>query len=70
MRYLEVGAGKHISKIGLGTHQFGSSDWGYDDRYAEHEANAIVSRALELGSPSSTPPRSMVTRRAASSAGP
>ena len=29
MRYLEVGAGKHISKIGLGTHQFGSPDWGY-----------------------------------------
>jgi aryl-alcohol dehydrogenase-like predicted oxidoreductase len=49
MRYLEVGAGKHISKIGLGTHQFGSPDWGYGDRYAGHEARAIVRRALELG---------------------
>jgi len=49
MRYLEVGADKHISKIGLGTHQFGSPDWGYGDRYAGHEARAIVRRALELG---------------------
>jgi len=49
MRYLEVGTGKRISKIGLGTHQFGSPDWDYGDRYARHEAHAIVRRALELG---------------------
>jgi aryl-alcohol dehydrogenase-like predicted oxidoreductase len=49
MRYLNVGTGKRISKIGLGTYQFGSPDWGYGDQYAGREAHAIVRRALELG---------------------
>src|SRR5581483_1089033 len=49
MRYLDAGTGKPISKIGLGTHQFGSPDWAYGEQYAGHEARAIVRRAIELG---------------------
>ena len=49
MRYLDVGTDKKISKIGLGTHQFGTSDWDYGERYARDEARSIVRRALELG---------------------
>jgi aryl-alcohol dehydrogenase-like predicted oxidoreductase len=49
MRYLDIGTGKKISKIGLGTCQFGSREWGYGERYAGQEARAIVRRALELG---------------------
>jgi aryl-alcohol dehydrogenase-like predicted oxidoreductase len=49
MRYLDVDTGKKISKIGLGTWQFGSAEWGYSQRYADQVANAIVRRALELG---------------------
>ena len=49
MRYLDVGAGKRVSKVGLGTHQFGTAEWGYGERYAEREARVIVRRALDLG---------------------
>jgi aryl-alcohol dehydrogenase-like predicted oxidoreductase len=49
MRYLDLGTAKKISKIGLGTWQFGSREWGYGLRYSTQEASAIVSRALELG---------------------
>jgi aryl-alcohol dehydrogenase-like predicted oxidoreductase len=49
MRYLDIGTSKRISKIGLGTWQFGSREWGYGDRYAGEVAPAIVARALELG---------------------
>jgi aryl-alcohol dehydrogenase-like predicted oxidoreductase len=49
VRYLDLGAGRNISRIGLGTWQFGSDDWGYGARYAEQEAGRIVRRALELG---------------------
>jgi aryl-alcohol dehydrogenase-like predicted oxidoreductase len=49
MRYLDFDTGKEISKIGLGTSQFGSREWGYGERYARREAQAIVQRALELG---------------------
>jgi len=49
MRYLDVGTAKKISKIGLGTWQFGSTEWGYGDPYAKQEAYAIVRRAVELG---------------------
>jgi aryl-alcohol dehydrogenase-like predicted oxidoreductase len=49
MRYLELGTAKQISKIGLGTWQFGSREWGYGEQYAVQDAQAIVSRALELG---------------------
>jgi len=49
MRYLDIDTTTRISKIGLGTWQFGSREWGYGQPYAEHEASAIVRRALELG---------------------
>jgi len=49
MRYLDVDTAKKVSKIGLGTWQFGSREWGYGDSYAGSEAKAIVRRALELG---------------------
>jgi aryl-alcohol dehydrogenase-like predicted oxidoreductase len=49
MRYLTNYTATRISKIGLGTWQFGSRDWGYGDQYATHDADAIVRRALELG---------------------
>lgn len=49
MRYLATDIPKKISKIGLGTSQFGSADWGYGRDYTRQEAPAIVRRALELG---------------------
>ena len=52
MRYLSPGAdpqATRISRIGLGTWQFGSREWGYGPAYAGPEARAIVRRALELG---------------------
>ncbi len=38
-----------VSRIGLGTWQFGSREWGYGDSYASGAARDIVERALELG---------------------
>jgi aryl-alcohol dehydrogenase-like predicted oxidoreductase len=49
VRYLNVDTATKISKIGLGTWQFGSRDWGYGKQYAEQESQAIVRRAIELG---------------------
>ena len=49
MRYLRVENTKRISKIGLGTVQFGSMAWGYGESYDRRESIAIVRRALELG---------------------
>lgn len=49
VRYVELELAKPVSKIGLGTWQFGTREWGYGDRYAEVEAARIVKRALELG---------------------
>ena len=52
MRYLSTvtdPATTKISRIGLGTWQFGSREWGYGQSYAGQEAHAIVRRALELG---------------------
>jgi aryl-alcohol dehydrogenase-like predicted oxidoreductase len=49
MRYLDAGTAKKISKIGLGTWQFGSTEWGYGQRYTDQVAHEIVRRALELG---------------------
>jgi len=49
MRYLNVDTATRISKIGLGTWQFGSGEWGYGKSYAERESQAIVRRAIELG---------------------
>jgi aryl-alcohol dehydrogenase-like predicted oxidoreductase len=49
MRYLSAGTATPISRIGLGTWQFGSREWGYGRAYASQEAHAIVRRAVELG---------------------
>jgi len=49
MRYLSPETSTRISRIGLGTWQFGSREWGYGPSYAEQEAHAIVRRAVELG---------------------
>src|SRR6184192_2241046 len=49
MRYLSPGTSTRISRIGLGTWQFGSREWGYGQGYAGQEAHAIVRRAVELG---------------------
>jgi aryl-alcohol dehydrogenase-like predicted oxidoreductase len=52
MRYLSAGtdpATTRISRIGLGTWQFGSREWGYGESYAGQEARAIARRAVELG---------------------
>ena len=49
MRYLSIGLDTRISRIGLGTWQFGSREWGYGESYAGQQARAIVRRALELG---------------------
>jgi aryl-alcohol dehydrogenase-like predicted oxidoreductase len=49
MRYLTIGTDARISRIGLGTWQFGSRDWGYGEAYAGQQARDIVRRALELG---------------------
>ncbi|KAA0077167.1 aldo/keto reductase [Mycolicibacterium sp. P9-64] len=49
MKYLEVDGLGRVSRIGLGTWQFGSGEWGYGDDYASVAARDIVQRALELG---------------------
>jgi aryl-alcohol dehydrogenase-like predicted oxidoreductase len=49
MRYLATDTATRISRIGLGTWQFGAREWGYGDSYAAAEADAIVRRALDLG---------------------
>lgn len=48
MRYVEAD-GLRVSRIGLGTWQFGSREWGYGEAYARDIAPALVRRALELG---------------------
>jgi aryl-alcohol dehydrogenase-like predicted oxidoreductase len=49
MQFLEVAGLGPVSRIGLGTWQFGSREWGYGESYAEREAREIVRRARELG---------------------
>jgi aryl-alcohol dehydrogenase-like predicted oxidoreductase len=49
MKYLQVDDVGQVSRIGLGTWQFGSGEWGYGDDYASAGARDIVHRALELG---------------------
>jgi len=52
MRYLSIDTDPNtikVSRIGLGTWQFGSREWGYGQSYAGQEARAIVRRAIELG---------------------
>jgi aryl-alcohol dehydrogenase-like predicted oxidoreductase len=48
VRYVTV-AGVRVSAIGLGTWQFGSTEWGYGAEYNRVVAGNIVRRALELG---------------------
>jgi aryl-alcohol dehydrogenase-like predicted oxidoreductase len=48
MRYVNVATGKRISKIGLGTWQFGAREWGYGAGY-ERTVEAIVSTAVRCG---------------------
>jgi aryl-alcohol dehydrogenase-like predicted oxidoreductase len=49
MRYLDVDGIGRVSRIGLGTWQFGSREWGYGDSYAAGPARDIVHRARALG---------------------
>ena len=49
MKYLEVDGVGRVSRIGLGTWQFGSREWGYGDEYAVGAARDIVQRARALG---------------------
>src|SRR3954469_3645780 len=49
MRFLDVAGLGPVSRIGLGTWQFGSREWGYGESYAERGAREIVRRARELG---------------------
>jgi aryl-alcohol dehydrogenase-like predicted oxidoreductase len=48
MRTIEID-GLRTSRIGLGTWQFGSREWGYGETYARETAPALLRRALELG---------------------
>jgi aryl-alcohol dehydrogenase-like predicted oxidoreductase len=48
VKYVEAG-GARVSAVGLGTWQFGSTEWGYGSDYARGEAVKIVHRAIELG---------------------
>ena len=49
MKYLDVEGVGSVSRIGLGTWQFGSREWGYGDSYASGPARDIVRRARALG---------------------
>ena len=49
MKFLEVAGLGLLSRVGLGTWQFGSREWGYGDGYASSAAADIVQRARELG---------------------
>jgi aryl-alcohol dehydrogenase-like predicted oxidoreductase len=49
MRFLEVPGLGQVSRVGLGTWQFGSRQWGYGESYASGVAIEIVARARELG---------------------
>lgn len=49
MKYLDVDGVGRVSRIGLGTWQFGSREWGYGDEYAAGAARDIVQRSLAMG---------------------
>ena len=49
MKHLTVDGLGPVSRIGLGTWQFGSREWGYGDNYASGAARDIVQRARALG---------------------
>jgi aryl-alcohol dehydrogenase-like predicted oxidoreductase len=48
MRTIEI-EGMRLSRIGLGTWQVGTREWGYGERYATITAPALIRRAAELG---------------------
>jgi aryl-alcohol dehydrogenase-like predicted oxidoreductase len=48
MKFLEVPGLGQVSRVGLGTWQFGSREWGYGEGYASEVALKIVTRAREL----------------------
>ncbi len=48
MRFLDIDTTPKISKIGLGTWQFGAREWGYGEEYIA-QAKEIVGRAIDLG---------------------
>ena len=48
MRFLDIDTAPKISKIGLGTWQFGAREWGYGEEYTA-QAKEIVGRAIDLG---------------------
>ncbi len=48
MRYIEI-EGMRLSRIGLGTWQFGTREWGYGERYATVVAPELIHRAIALG---------------------
>jgi aryl-alcohol dehydrogenase-like predicted oxidoreductase len=49
MKFLDVDGLGPVSRIGLGTWQFGSREWGYGDSYHDGTAHDIVRRARALG---------------------
>ena len=49
MKFVDVDGVGRVSRIGLGTWQFGSREWGYGDSYAAGAAGDIVRRARALG---------------------
>jgi aryl-alcohol dehydrogenase-like predicted oxidoreductase len=49
MRFIDVEGLGPVSRVGLGTWQFGAREWGYGEGYATGVAGDIVRRALELG---------------------
>jgi aryl-alcohol dehydrogenase-like predicted oxidoreductase len=50
VKYLDgVDSAKPISRIGLGTWQFGSREWGYGEKYNSRDAEQIVARAAQVG---------------------
>ncbi len=48
MKHVDAGD-LRVSRIGLGTWQFGSREWGYGDDYATTVAPELIRRAVELG---------------------
>ena len=48
MKFVDVDGVGRVSRIGLGTWQFGSREWGYGDSYAAGAAGDIVRRRLVI----------------------
>ena len=48
VRYVEI-EGMRLPRIGLGTWQFGTREWGYGEGYATIPAPSLIHRATELG---------------------